>query len=142
MKNINLTVRDISNSTATTSFGAQDAAADDGLDTLVDAVTKGVLARRSVTSAITVISSGVPVDPMARNEIGLRLYWVDDVTGRTGYYTVPAPDLDALQVSGDNVNLADAGAMAALKSWLDTNGASPIDGNSVTVTEARVVGRK
>lgn len=88
-----------------------------------------------------------PIDPFAQRELGLRILMEGDSSGRNYSATVPTPDLDALTLLGnsDDVDLADAGVMAALVAWIEANveypfGASP-GTESVTVKRAYIVGR-
>lgn len=112
------------------------------LDTNVAAVSAAGLLRRSVTSGVQSFASGGPYAENVRVEMGLRLHWRDNTTGRTGYFTIPAPDWDALTVTGDSVDLAGGTALPALITELETNGRTPYDNNTFTITSAEIVGRK
>lgn len=139
--NINLTIRDGRKRTSTVAIPVADGTAANALDTVVDGVSAGVLARRSVTTGLANLSDAEAASEAIMIENGLRVYWNDATTGRSGFFTIPCPDIAALDVTDGVVNLADASVMAALVTALETNGRSPIDGNAITITKALVVGR-
>jgi len=138
----NYTIEGYEGETRTVSIPMLEGSLVSQLDTNVGAVTAGGLLRRSVTTGIQNFVSGGPYDKSVQTEMGLRIHWRDSTTGRTGYFTIPAPDWTALTISGNNVLLADAGAMAALVTDLETHMRSPYDDNNVTITRAEIVGRR
>lgn len=83
-----------------------------------------------------------PASAFAQRELGLRVFYQDDTNAKKSFITVPAPDMANLTLveGSDQVTLADGGIMAALVSALESYMYSP-DGNAITVTSARVVGR-
>lgn len=86
--------------------------------------------------------STTPASNLAQRESGLRVFLTDDSNGLKSHFTVPGPDLANLTIpaGGDLVTLADASIMADLVTALEANLES-VDGNSVTVTKAVIVGR-
>jgi hypothetical protein len=83
-----------------------------------------------------------PASNLAQRESGMRVFLVDDVTGKKSSFTVPSPDLANLTIpaGGDLVTLADASIMADLVTAIEANVESEA-GNAVTVTRAVIVGR-
>ena len=83
-----------------------------------------------------------PASNLAQRESGLRVFLVDDSNAKKSHFTIPGPDLANLTIPAgtDIVTLADAGIMAALVTAIEANCQS-VDGNSVTVWKAVVVGR-
>ena len=140
-KNINYTIQGYGGDTGTVSIPVADATADDALDTMVGNLTRGNPSKRSVTAGATNLGGVPPVDVNAQIEQGIRFYWSDDVTGRTGYFTVPAPDLPNLTLSGNEFSLTSADAVQTFVDWYNINGETPIDGNAATISAARYVSR-
>lgn len=110
------------------------------LQTDVEAVTNASLQSRTEIEQVVVVSSVPAASQWSQVELGLRIHVSDSVNNETGYFTIPSPDLDALTLDADEVELADAGVMAALVTEIETNVLSR-DGNAVTVTRAEIVGR-
>lgn len=86
--------------------------------------------------------STTPASNLAQRESGMRVFLVDDVTGKKSSFTLPSPDLANLTIDAgaDKVTLADGSIMAALVTAIEANVES-VAGNAVTVTRAVVVGR-
>lgn len=84
----------------------------------------------------------IPASNLAQRESGLRVFMVDDSTGAKSHFTVPGPDLVNLTIAAgsDVVTLADGGIMASLVTDIEAECQS-IDGNSITVVRAVIVGR-
>jgi hypothetical protein len=140
MARINFTIRDFSSELSSVSIPTADGTPRAALQTVIDAVTLGVIAKYSITEDVVAVSGDVPVSPYAQRELGLRIHVTDNVNAETGYFTIAAPDLTALTLAGDEVVLADGGAMAALVTELQASGRSRY-GNPITVNRAEVVGR-
>lgn len=86
-------------------------------------------------------AGGLPTDPFAQREVGLRVFYTDDVTSKKYHFTIPGPDLDALAQAGTDVVDHTSNATAiALVTALEAEARSP-DGNAITVTGMRIVGR-
>lgn len=155
MSTLSLSIRDRGGEIGRTSFTIAVAGTDtaDGLATLetglravVDPLILGVIAKSSV-SIEYLENDGVPLSNFAQREIGLRILMTGDSSSDNFSLTIPTPDLDALTIldNSDDVELADAGVMAALVAWIEANvepsfGADP-DTETVTVRRAYVVGR-
>jgi len=86
--------------------------------------------------------STIPASNLAQRESGMRVFLVDDSNGKKSHFVIPGPDLANLTIpaGGDLVTLADASIMAALVTALEANLES-VDGNTVTVTRAVIIGR-
>lgn len=110
------------------------------LQTDVEAVTNAALQTVTEISDTTAVSSANAASQWSQVELGLRIHLSDTVNAETGYITVPSPDLDALTLDGDEVELEDLSVMAALVTEIETNVVSR-DGNAVTVIRAEIVGR-
>jgi hypothetical protein len=137
---VNFTIRDYSQETSTVGIFLGSIAQAVTMQTAVDGVTSGIIAQRTEISAIVEVSNASPSDPSSQRELGLRVYYHDDVTQQASSFTIASPDVDALTIIGDAVTLADLGPMAALEAALLTDGASPA-GNAITVDRAQIVGR-
>lgn len=137
---VNLTIRDYSAETSTVGIFLGNITNAVAMQTDVDGVTSGVIAQRTEISDIVEVSNASPSDPSSQRELGLRVFYHDNVTQTASSFTVPSPDVDALTLVGDAVTLADSGPMAAFVTELETNGASPA-GNAITVDRAQIVGR-
>jgi hypothetical protein len=83
-----------------------------------------------------------PASNLAQRESCLRVFLVDDSNAKRSHFTIPGPDLANLTipVGTDQVTLADASIMADLVTAVEANCQS-IDGNSLTVEKAYIVGR-
>lgn len=86
--------------------------------------------------------STIPASNLAQRESGLRVFMADDSNGKKSHFTLPGPDLANLTIpaGGDKVTLADASIMADLVTAIEADCQS-VDGNSLTVTRAVIVGR-
>lgn len=112
------------------------------LDTIrsaVQGVSLGTVAREKVI----ILQGGNDARPgsaLAQREHALRVF-METPSGEKRNLTIAAVDIASLTVDGgsDLVELADAGAMAALVSAIETY--VEYGGESVTVTKAQIVGR-
>lgn len=113
-----------------------------GLAATLQAITLGEVQSYVLTAENETISGDLPTSPYAQREVKLHFTYSDNVTGKRGSFTVPAPDLANLDTtpSSDAVTLADAGIMAAFVTAIQGFMLSP-EGNAITIQSARVVGR-
>jgi hypothetical protein len=81
-----------------------------------------------------------PTNMFAQRELGLMVSYRDSVTGKMYRITIPGPNWTAIGVAGtDKVNPA-ASAWTGFVTAFEAAALSP-DGNAVTVTGGRLVGR-
>lgn len=86
-------------------------------------------------------AGGLPTNANAQREIGLRVFYTDDVTSKKYHITIPGPDLTLVAQAGtDVVDHTSNAAAIALTTALETFAFSP-DDNAITVTGMRIVGR-
>lgn len=79
-------------------------------------------------------------DPNAQRESGMRVFYQDNVTKKKFHFTIPGPDMTIVAQAGTDVVDLTVTEVAALVTELEASAVSP-DGNSLTVTGARLVGR-
>ncbi len=111
------------------------------LQAAVAAATTGNIAFRTLTAFREVVDDNRPLNPYAQREIGLRLFYSDDVTGKKYHLTIPAPDLIVMSQGGTDLidltgSLADP-IVAAMQALMVSE-----DGNPVTVYKGLIVGRR
>ena len=111
------------------------------LQAAVAAATTGNIAFRTLTAFREVVDDNRPLNPYAQREIGLRLFYSDDVTGKKYHLTIPAPDLIVMSQGGTDLidltgSLADP-IVAAMQTLMVSE-----DGNTVTVYKGLIVGRR
>ena len=85
----------------------------------------------------------VPASPVAQRESGIRVFYEDDVLNKRHHFTIPGPDLtitDLVEPNTDKILLDANAEMINLVIAVEAECLSPA-GNSITVTEARIVGR-
>jgi len=95
-----------------------------------------------VVSAVThPDTGGLPASPNAQREIGLRVFYTDDVTAKKYHITIPGPDLSLVAQAGTDVvdHTSNAAAIAFVTAF--ESAARSVDDNAVTVTGMRIVGR-
>lgn len=111
------------------------------LKSAVEGVSLGQVAREAIRIAEDGALDTRPASALAQREFGLRVFFELNTSGEKRNLTIPAVDIAALTVAGgsDLVELADAGVMAALVSAIETY--VNINGETVTVTRAMIVGR-
>jgi len=147
-----LTYNDHSNEKSTLSLHfAQIAAGGGNFDTVISsmntvetAIDNMTLCDNSKQAFYDVLSVGedTPVSPWAQREIGVRVFFVDDVNGEKGHFTIPGPDLDSLGVvSGTDVLDITDTLEAALVTALEANALSR-DGNAISVQRMVIIGRR
>lgn len=113
----------------------------DAVEAAIDAVTLCDNSKKAMYQ-LRSIGEDTPASPWAQREMGVRVFFVDDVNGEKGHFTIPGPDLDNLAVvSGTDVLDITGTLEAALVSALEANAESR-DGNSITVQRLVVIGRR
>lgn len=147
---VSLTIRDHSDELSTVTFpiGAVDETnwvlnntKIAALEAAVTAATTGNVAFRTLTAYRTVVDDNRPLNPYAQREIGLRLFYSDNVTGKKFHLTIPAPDLIVMSQGGTDLidltgSLADP-IVAAMQALMVS-----ADGNPVTIYKGLIVGRR
>lgn len=103
-------------------------------------VTNGNFTRTTAQVVAEVSSPSLPSDENAQREIAIRVTYADTVTGKTYRLDLPTADSALRQQGTDDVNLADAGAMAAFKTAFELYIVSEL-GNPVVIQKARFVGK-
>jgi hypothetical protein len=112
-----------------------------GIQAAITALTMGNIASRTLTAYRTPVNDVLPTDAAAQRELGLRLWYKDDVNFKKFYITVPAPDVDLVAEQGSNeVDLSGPAVVSALVTALEALMVSPY-GNSVTFYRGMIVGR-
>lgn len=121
--------------------------ADDGLDALattIAAVSLANLAKQSMTIQEEEPANSNPGNALAQRELGLRIFYQGDSSGKRYHFTIAAPDLASLTfVAGSDLVDITVAPMAALVTDIE-NWVKPAYGagtEAVTVLRALVVGR-
>lgn len=85
--------------------------------------------------------ASVPSDEGAQREVGMRVFYTDDTTGKVYHFTIPGPDKSvcALIIESDLFDPTDA-PLDALITELESSVKSPV-GNAVSFLRAVQVGR-
>lgn len=117
--------------------------------TAAQTLANGVLAASDCDGADAFLSvraldgpGTTPTIVTAQREIGVRVQYTDDVNGRVGSFVVPGPLTTFYPpqgVPGDYIPLSNV-IFAAFILVLEANAKSQ-DGNAITVTEGRLIGR-
>lgn len=105
---------------------------------LIDAVTLGTVKRRTLISETIDGLDTLPGNNFAQAGMKLRIHYSDDVTNKTGFYSIPTVDAAALTIVGKEVSLTAPQAMVDLVADINANWESP-DGNAITVVRAELV---
>jgi hypothetical protein len=85
-------------------------------------------------------SGTLPTSLYAQRELAMKVFYVDNVNGRKGDLTIPGPDMTLLTLTKDEVSLTTGTEMIALVAAINGHAFSR-DGNAITVTGARIIGR-
>lgn len=110
--------------------------------TALDAIVLGTLAKEKIVLDDTILSAAIPANNFAQRELKLLIRYTGDTSGKVYTLEIPTPDLSALELVGDFVNIADAGVMAAWVTEFEGIARTPDDDTeTVTVVSAQVVGR-
>lgn len=111
------------------------------LQTAVAALTTGNIARKSLVAYTEPVDDTRPANPYAQRELGLRLFYQDNVTSKKYHVTVPSPDLIVVAAGGtDDIDLT-LSAVAAVVSAIEALAVSP-EGNAITIYAGKIVGRR
>lgn len=86
-------------------------------------------------------SEVLPSVATAQREVGLRIFYQDDITGKKYHLTIAGPQVEDYPVAGTDELDITAGDLAVFVSSFETNAESEA-GNAVTVYAARLVGRR
>lgn len=153
MSNLGISYRDKSGEISTLSLAFADVAAGGAnFDTQVAAMTavKAAInaislcvdARVQLTQDIDPWDADYPTDDAAQREYALRVFYTDNVNGKSFYFTIPGPDMSVIDiVTGTDLADLSGAALTALIAAVDANVLSPY-GNAVTCRKAVVVGRR
>lgn len=113
----------------------------EAVEATIDAITLCDNAKQALYD-IRSVGEDTPASPWAQRELGVRVFFVDDVNGEKGHFTIPGPDLASLDVQDSSDKLSLSGTLeAALVTALEANALSR-DGNSITVQRMVIVGRR
>lgn len=97
--------------------------------------------REGLSSVVSEGSQVLPSIATAQREVGLRIFYQDDVTGKKYHLTIPGPQVEDYPLAGtDDIDIT-SGDIASFVSDFETNAESEA-GNAVTVYGARLVGRR
>ena len=105
------------------------------------AATTGNIAFRTLTAYRQIIDDSRPANPYAQRETGLRLFYLDNVTGKKYHLTIPTPDLSVMSQGGTDLidltgSLADP-IVAAMQALMVSE-----NGNPITVYKGLIIGRR
>ena len=113
----------------------------DGIGDAIDAVCLCTRGNDSIRVVTQVGSLSLPADEEAQRELGLRIFYIDDVTQKRYHFTIPGPDLSLMVEAGfDQVTWSGA-EMIALAAALEADVLSPV-GNAISVIDGHIVGRR
>ena len=107
----------------------------------IAAVTLCNFVKHQVTGVVYTDLNVKPANAQAQAEIRLRIDYTDDVNGRSGYFTIPGPNLALFAQSGSDIIDPDEVAVAALFAAVEANAVSR-DDNPITVQQGVIVGRR
>lgn len=147
-----LTYNDNSNEKSTLSINFPQIAAGGGnfdavlsamnsVEATIDAMTLCDNAKQAFYDVISV-GEDIPASPWAQRELGVRVFFIDDVNGEKGHFTIPGPDLANLAVQTSTDVLDITGTLEAAFVTAFEADALSRDGNAVTVQRLVVVGRR
>ena len=105
------------------------------------ACTVCVDASEGLKQETAVPDPSVPADEDAQREVGMRVFYADDTTGKVNHFTIPGPDKSAcaLIIESDLFDPTDE-PLASLITELESSVLSPV-GNAVSFLRAVQVGR-
>lgn len=108
----------------------------------IGAVTLCNFTSTSLNKVIDTDTGSTPASEQAQREIALWVQYQDDVNNEYGELTIPGPDLALVsQANTDEVDIVSNVTAAALVTVLESNAVSR-DGNAITVTRMRIIGRR
>lgn len=109
--------------------------------TAIMALTDCIQGKTLLSSVAGSGSEALPAIATAQREVGLRIFYQDDVTGKKYHLTIPGPQVEDYPDAGsDEIDLTSTD-IASFISDFETNAESEV-GNAVTVYAARLVGRR
>lgn len=114
------------------------------MDAIADAImllTDCTRGKEGLSSVVADGSEVLPAIATAQREVGLRVFYQDDVTGKKYHLTIPGPQVEDYPDAGTDELDITAGDLASFVSDFETNAESEA-GNAVTVYSARLVGRR
>ena len=112
------------------------------IQTALGALTMGNIATRNLNAYKVMVDDTRPSDAAAQRELGLRLFYQDDVNGKKFHVTIPCPDVDLIAEPGSNeVDLSGVSVVNTFVTAIEALMVSPY-GNSVTFNKGLIVGRK
>lgn len=114
----------------------QDAIAD-----AVEALTDCTRGKEQFSSNVDSGSETLPAIATAQREVGLRVFYQDDVTGKKYHLTIPGPQVEDYPDAGSDEIDISTGDIAAFVTAFELNALSEA-GNAITVYAARLVGRR
>lgn len=107
----------------------------------IAAVTRCNFVKHQVTAVTYTDLNEKPANPDAQIETRLRIDYTDNVNGRAGFFTIPAPALDVFAQIGSDIIDPDEVSVAALFAAIEANAVSR-DDNAITVQQGVIVGRR
>lgn len=114
------------------------------MDTIADAIealTDCTRGKETFSGVAAAGSEVLPAIATAQREIGLRIFYSDDVTGKKYHLTIPGPQVEDYPDAGsDELDLTSTD-LASFISDFESNAESEA-GNAITVYAARFVGRR
>lgn len=107
----------------------------------VEAITYGEM-MKFVVGNRKAFSSTASENPLSRRESKIVVHWSDETALKNGWFEIPCINYSTLTfiAGSDEINMADAGVAAALKTAVENLIQSQF-GNDVTVTSMTAVGR-
>lgn len=114
------------------------------VDAVVDAmeaVTFCSRGKEQITVKTALGTEARPADEEAQRELGLRIFYQDDVTLKKYHMTLPGPQLPLMVSAGFDVVDWSGAEMVALETALESNVLSP-DGNAISILTGTIVGRR
>jgi hypothetical protein len=113
-------------------------------DLLADAIMDLTDCTRGKEQFSSIAAQGaetLPAIATAQREVGLRVFYQDDVTGKKYHLTIPGPQVEDYPDAGTDELDITTGDLAAFVAVFETNAQSEA-GNAVTIYAARLVGRR
>jgi hypothetical protein len=111
------------------------------LQAAIIALSAGNVASRQLTAYSVPVNDTFPSDPAAQREVGLRLFYKDNVNAKKFHITTPAPDLDLVAVEGTDFVDMSLSVVAAVTDAMEAFMVSPY-GNAITFYKGVIVGRR
>lgn len=111
-----------------------------GLESALAGIYLGTLVSISYSESPVENPDDFPASGEAQREKGLRLFYRDDVNGKKYNVTIGTADFGTLAQQGTDLVPLDHAEVAPLVTWMETEMLS-VDGNSITVDRAVLVGR-